>query len=471
MLIGLSAQPAAGQALKRPHIIFIIADDVSWNDIGCYGNPFVRTPHIDKIAKEGIRFENAFLTISSCSPSRNSILSGRYPHNTGAAELHTPLPEDQVPFPLLLKESGYYTVQAGKSHFGAPALRAFDKAYELKEAGTGGEERWVRCLRERPRDKPVFAWFASTDAHRKWQADDFDTPHDPDKVIVPPYLADTRSTREDIASYYNEISRLDHYVGEVVKELRAQGIEKNTLILIMADNGRPFPRDKTRLYDSGIKTPFIIKWTEGINNPGSVSESMISAVDIAPTLLEIASVESIRAIQGKSFRKLLSNPSLPFREHVFAEHNWHDYEAYERMVRTREFLYIFNARPSLSNQGPADSNTSPSFDDLKKLRDEGRLTAAQNDIFMAPRPYEELYDNAKDPMQLVNLASVPEYREALEQLRAVLHQWQKETKDNIPANLTTDWFDRETGERLRGEKVRGEMPGSATGATEVILKP
>ena len=102
---------------KRPNIVFIIADDVSWEDIGCYGNPVVKTPVIDRLAAEGIRFDNAYLTASSCSPSRTSIISGRYPHNTGAAELHTPLPENQVPFPLLLKESGYYTLQAGKTHF------------------------------------------------------------------------------------------------------------------------------------------------------------------------------------------------------------------------------------------------------------------------------------------------------------------------------------------------------------------
>lgn len=463
LLILPFAQPAVSQSGEMPNIIFIIADDVSWNDIGCYGNPFVKTPNIDRLAREGIRFDNAYLTTSSCSPSRNSILSGRYPHNTGAAELHTPLPEEQIPFPLLLKEGGYHTVQAGKSHFGAPALRAFDKAWEMKEAGRGGEERWVKCLRERPRDKPVFAWFASTDAHRKWQAEDFGTPQDPDSVLVPPFLADTRSTRKDLASYYDEIARFDHFVGEVLEELRAQGIEKNTLIVVMADNGRPFPRCKTRLYDSGIKTPLIVKWPEKIK-PGSVSKSMVSAVDIAPTLMEIAGLKPVPAFQGKSFAGLFANPSLPIREHVFAEHNWHDYEAYERMVRTSEYLYIFNARPGLSNPGPADSNGSPSFDDLKQLRDEGRLTAAQNDVFMVPRPYEELYDCTKDPMQLVNLASLPAYQDILEKLRRELQKWQRETRDNIPENLTPDWFDRETGEPLGGEKRRGEMPGARSGA-------
>lgn len=446
---------------KKPNIIYIIADDVSWDDIGCYGNLAVRTPNIDKIAKQGIRFDNVYLTASSCSPSRNSIISGRYPHNTGAAELHTPLPAEQIPFPLLLKESGYYTVQAGKSHFGSPALRAFDKAYEGKEGGTGGEERWVKCLQERPKDKPIFAWFAAMDAHRPWQADDFGTPQDPAKVVVPPYLADTEATRKDIASYYNEIARFDFYIGEVIQELKRQGIEQNTLIMIMADNGRPFPRSKTRMYDSGMKTPFIVKWGNGIQRPGSVSKSLVSVIDIAPTLLTIAGLKPPAEFQGRSFAALFEKPEIDFRQYVASEHNWHDYEAHERMVRNKNFMYILNSRPNLSNHGPADSNNSPSFMDLKKLRDAGRLTHAQNDIFMVPRPYEELYDCDKDPLQLLNLASSPEYQQELKALRATLENWRKETQDDTPENLTKDWFDRETGEALGKDKqIRGQMPGT-----------
>lgn len=461
--------PASGQARKaqKPNIILIMADDVSQDDIGCYGNPAVRTPNMDKLAGQGIRFDNAYVTTSSCSPSRNSILTGRYPHNTGAAELHTPLPAQQIPFPLLLKQAGYYTVQAGKSHFGPSALRAFDQAYEGREGGTGGEERWVKCLQERPRDKPFFAWFAALDAHRPWQADRFGTPHDPAKVVVPPFLADTEATRKDIASYYNEIARFDHYIGLVMEELKRQGIEENTLILVMADNGRPFPRSKTRVYDSGMKTPFIVKWDAGIPAPGSVSKSLLSAVDIAPTLLEVAGLAPAPTFQGKSFARLFKDPALEYRQYVFAEHNWHDYEAHERMVRSKDWMYVRNARPQLSNHGPADSNVSPAFSDLKQRRDQGKLSPVQHDIFMVPRPPEELYDCRKDPGQMRNLASLPQYQQELEALRAVLADWQKQTRDNIPEHLTPDWFDRETGKPLgQDKKVRGEMPGIKTGAPQ-----
>jgi arylsulfatase A-like enzyme len=367
-----------------------------------------------------------------------------------------------------LKNAGYYTVQAGKSHFGTPALRAFDKAYEVKEGGTGAEERWVKCLQERPKDKPIFAWFAALDAHRPWQADKLGIPHDPKTIQLPPYLADTDSTRQDIASYYNEISRFDHYIGEVEKELKKQGILDNTIIIIMADNGRPFPRCKTRLYDSGIRTPFIVKWEKGVT-AGSVCNSLLSAVDIAPTLVELAGLKPLKAFQGKSFSKLFKNPKEEFRQYIYAEHNWHDYEAHERMIRSKNFLYILNSRPNLPNHGPADANKSPSFNDLIKLRDEGKLSAAQQEIFVLPRPPEELYDCNSDPMQLFNMTSIPSQQETLKTLRLALEYWRTETKDNTPEKLTGDWFNRETGNPLdKSKNQRGEMPGVQSGGTTVV---
>src|SRR5690606_20804695 len=170
-------------------------------------------------------------------------------------------------------------------------------------------------------------------------------PYQPDEVNVPPSLADTWETRKDLASYYNEITRLDTYVGELIEILEKQGIADNTLIIFMADNGRAFPGSKTRLYDRGIKTPFIAYWPNGIKKTGEICDALISSIDIAPTLLEAASIKPPKSVQGKSLLHLFSEPSAPFRNYIFAEHNWHDYEAYERAVRTKDFLYIINERP------------------------------------------------------------------------------------------------------------------------------
>jgi N-sulfoglucosamine sulfohydrolase len=457
--IALSASAVAQQPV--PNFIIFIADDVSWDDLGCYGNPVVKTPNIDRLAQEGLKFTNAFLTASSSSPSRCSIISGRYPHSNGAAELHTPLPEDEVPFPLLLRQNRYYTAQAGKWHFGPSVHRAFDRHTDGNgyKDGNGGEDNWVRFTRERPKDKPFFFWFASHDAHRAWGADTFRITHDPLKVIIPPYFADTPETRQDIASYYNEIARFDFHIGKVREELERQGALDNTVIIVMADNGRPFPRCKTRVYDSGMKTPFIVFWPAGIRNKGKTTNSLISAVDIAPSVLDLAGIEPPGRYQGKSIKPVLNDPSAEIRNAVYSEHNWHDYEAYERMVRTKDFLYVSNSRPNLTNCGPADSKQSATQASLNLLRDQGSLSPAQADIFISPRPADELYDVKSDPEQFLNLASVPGYSEKLIELKSMLSRWQSDTGDTTPDHLTPDWYDRETGKALKAEQKRGVMPG------------
>lgn len=449
----------------RPNFIIIIGDDISWNDLGCYGHPTVKSPHIDQLAKEGIKFTNTFLTASSCSPSRCSILAGRYPHNTGAAELHTPLPAGMPTLPGTLKKSGYYTASAGKWHQGPDMKMDFDLVVE-KGNGNGGEEQWLRVMKERPKDKPFFFWFAAHDAHRIWHADDFGTPHNPEKSIIPPYLVDAPGTRQDLASYYNEIQRMDYYVGEVKKELKAQGVMDNTVMIIMADNGRPFPRSKTRVYDSGMKTPFVISWPNGQKGKGLESNSMISVIDIAPTFLELAGVDIGPSFQGVSFIKTIKNPSKEHRNYVFSEHNWHDYEAHERMVRTKHYLYVVNNRPQFSNQGPADSNNSPSYADLKDVRDTGKLNAAQADVFLTPRAHEELFDCLQDAQQLSNVASNEKYEDILVDLRNVMNQWIIETGDDVPTHLTPAWYHTETGKALDIERTRGEMPGTKINAVK-----
>jgi arylsulfatase A-like enzyme len=449
------------KADKKPNFVFIIADDVGWNDIGCYGNKVVKTPNIDKLAKEGIQFTNAFLTASSCSPSRCSIISGKYPHSNGAAELHTPLPANEIPFPFLLKENNYYTAQAGKWHLGPNVHRAFDLYTDNNgyNNGNSGSDNWVPFLKDRPQDKPFFFWFASHDAHRPWGADDFHITHNPDEIEIPIYFADTPETRQDIASYYNEIARFDFFIGEVRKELERQGILDNTIIIVMSDNGRPFPRCKTRVYDSGMKTPFIVFWPKGIKDKGKISENLISAIDIAPTILELAGVKIPDEYQGKSFSTILKNPTASVRNVVFSEHNWHDYEAHERMARTKDFLYVLNSRPNLTNCGPADSKNSPTQHALNRVRDAGNLSPAQADIFISPRPHEELYDIKNDELQLVNIASLPAYQAKLGEMRKLLKNWQHNTEDTVPEKLTPDWYDRETGKALDIERKRGTMPG------------
>ncbi|MCE7065012.1 sulfatase [Dyadobacter sp. CY326] len=458
-------------AQRAPNIIFIIGDDISWDDIGAYGNNKIKTPNLDKLARNGLKFNNMYLTASSCSPSRTSILTGRYPHNTGAAELHAPLPQHLTFFPEQLRQKGYYAALVGKWHEGLATKRAYDTLLVDKDAnGEGGELQWVNLLNFRPKDKPFFFWLAPYDAHRPWSTNTEGPQHDPEiEITVPPTLVDTKETRQDLSFYYNEISRLDHYVGELEKELQRQGIAENTLIIFTADNGRAFPGSKTRLYDAGVKTPFIVKWPAGIK-AGLVTESLVSSIDIAPTLLALAGVKPAESVQGQSFAELFKTPEKAFRKYVFAEHNWHDYAAYERSVRTRDFLYVINKRTELDNGGPIDANQSASALALKSAKKKGTLTLLQNDAFLTPRPAEEFFDNFKDPLQSRNEIANKTYAAPITELRKILKQWQDETGDTEPENLTPDWYDRETGEPTAAKDKRGEMPGSAKKADHINAK-
>lgn len=452
------------RAAERPNVILIIGDDIGWDDFGCYGNPTARTPNVDRLAANGIRFTNAFLTASSCSPSRSSIITGRYPHNTGAAsELHRPIAWHLPLFPALLRERGYYTVLSGKNHMPRENPPAGEKPqpepFEIVDDGRapgnrGGHANWVKHLRERPRDRPFFFWFAAFDAHRGWDADKewdaaaYGPKHDPDTMRVPRFLIDDAATRSDLASYANEVTRFDHYIGRVVAELEGQGILENTLIFVLADNGRPFPRAKTRVHDSGMKTALVAHWPVGIKHAGAMSAGLVSSIDLAPTVLELAGVAIPASVQGRSLRAMLADPAARVRRFAFSEHNWHDYAANARAVRDGEYLYVLNLRPELPWQGPADSVASPSHASLQKARDQRALSPAQRDVFLAPRPTEELYRVVNDPDQLENLVNGSAHAAALRRLREVMTQWREETADSVPANPSQNGFDRETGERL-----------------------
>jgi arylsulfatase A-like enzyme len=477
---GRLSQLVSGRKVQ-PNIILIIGDDISDNDFGCYGHPSIRTPNIDKLAAKGLRFTNAYLTTSQCSPSRCSVITGRYPHNTGAPELHMSLPEGQPLFPLELKKNGYYCALAGKWHLGRHWSKVFpddhaNKAFDEISigGGSGGEQNWMKCLRQRPKNKPFFMWFASEDAHRGWSTDKGAKPHKPEDAVIPPYLIDTPAVRRDMARYYDEVQRLDKYTGKVVEELREQGVLENTVIIFMADNGRPFPRCKTRLYDSGIKTPFIIHWPTGLKQKGKVSHSLVSVIDIAPTILELAGLSSPQSFQGVSMTPLLADPTTSIRKYVFAEHNWHAQIAHERMIRSGDYVYIRNAHPQLPQICGLDAQCPQQ--ELRELARQGKLTPAQMDPLLEPRPAEELFNVSDDVHQLKNIAGDPKYHEVLENLRKVMNEWQSRTGDTTPPldKATPDRFDRRTGTPRfkKGSKnyprpQGGVVPGQTSGAEKI----
>ena len=463
-----------------PNFVLIIADDMNWDDNGAYGHPSIRTPNIDRLAREGMRFEHAYLTASSCSPSRSSILTGRYPHNTDAEQLHWPLPAGQVTFVEKLREAGYWSASAGKWHLGPFIEERFDLVRKADVSGfqlpTGepgqkpsmvatdasGCAEWISVLQARPKDRPFFLWLAALDPHRDYEQGIIDRPHRPEDARVPPYLPDTPEVRGDLALYYDEIARLDSYVGLVLDELEKQGVAENTLVLFFSDNGRPFPRDKTTLYDGGIKTPWIVRWP-GRVEPGSLNPNLVSSIDIAPTLLELAGQPVGPTFEGRSFVAMLSDPAHAIREFVFAEKHWHDYEDHARAVRSKRFKYIRNDYPDLPNTPGADAGRSPTYQTMLRLRKRKELSEPQMACFLKPRPAEELYDTQNDPYELNNLAADPAHEKVLAEHRQALNDWAARTADYMPSKRTPDEFDRETGEptsaRVRPRPSKQNMFG------------
>ncbi len=445
---------------RKPNIILIIADDMSWNDAGAYGHPHIRTPHIDRMAANGMRFDQAFLMTSSCSPSRSSIITGKYPHQTNAEQLHWLLPGDNITFVEKLKSLGYWTAQAGKWHLGPEVEDRFDlvrkggseEDKQLRSRDGSGCEDWVQTLRDRPEDQPFFLWLAAIDPHRGYQEGIIANPHQPEDAVIPPYMPDEPEVKADFALYYDEIARMDDYIGKVIDELDTQGILEETIILFISDNGRPFPRDKTTLYDGGIKTPWIM-YGPGYIPEGAVYPHLVSAVDIAPTFLDFAGIQPPSEMMGKSFQPVIQNTDTIIREMIYAEDHWHDFDDYTRAVRTDRFKYIRNFYPELPNTPPADALRSPTFSMMKKLRDEGTLTEVQQVVFQTPRPEEELYDIVSDPHEMNNLADNPDYHDQLDALRSMMETIRSATQDSLPPIRTPDEYDRETGEKLSNQQM------------------
>jgi arylsulfatase A-like enzyme len=380
-------------------------------------------------------------------------MTGRYPHATGAGELHLPLPADKTIFTQPLKDAGYWTAAVGKWHLGEAVAEQVDY-----RAGASPEEMakaWLTALAKRPANKPFMMWAAHSDPHRGYQRGAIDPPHTHADVVVPPFLPDTSEVRDDLALYYDEISRFDQHIGMVLGELDNLGIAENTLVAVMSDNGRPFPFCKTRVHVPGVRTPMIVRWPGHIP-AGSVTRSVVSSIDIAPTILELAGLKPLSSFQGISFASILKNPQAITRTYAFAEHNWHDYRAFERGVHTSRYCYVRNWLPEYPGTPPADAVDSPTYKVMLERHRLGDLSPLQQDCIIAPRPSEFLYDVDADPNCVRNLAAEPGHAATLQVMRDQLSSWQAETADKFPGEdqLTPDGFDRQTGKRM----IKGTHP-------------
>ena len=411
---------------QHPNILVFIADDAGM-DFGCYGNPNIKTPNIDKIAQEGIRFEKAFLTAPQSSPSRTSLMTGEFAHTLGTEDLHTPIDLDIKMIPHYLKQAGYFTGSMFKTHWGPHGDAQFDRMIKSSPKNRfSGYEQFIKDSG----DTPFFLWCGFTDPHRGYNRETCPQVNDPSKIVVPPYFVENLETKRDLADYYDEISRMDGDIGTMINVLEKSGKIENTIIVFLSDNGMPFPRCKGSLYDSGIQTPLLFMWKNKIKKNSIHNNGLISAVDLAPTLLELAGSKMGDGIYGKSFMPILFDSQKRGRDFIFAERNWHNTDEYIRCIRREDLKLIYNAYYEIPHGTASDLSSSPTWYELKKQERNGSLKKSQSQIFSAPRPMVEIYDLKNDPHELDNVADKQEYYIKGRRLSKLLIEWQKETKDH-----------------------------------------
>lgn len=422
ILIGLTATFSLG-ADERPNILWIITDDHSQEDVGCYGHKLVHTPNMDRLAQEGTKFINAFSAAPTCAPTRSGLITGMYPIRIGAHNQRNNqavLPDGVRLLPHYLKDAGYFCVNAnwnltrpGKSdyQFRWVQRETYEKATDWAKRGAG---------------QPFFAQVQISEPHRVFSGKS-DRPIDPQQIELPPQYPDDPVIRADFAGYLNDIQIADDKVGQILDKLDREGDGKNTIVFFFGDQGRPFPRGKQFLYDEGLRIPLIIRWPEHIP-AGEVSDRLVSMLDFAPTCLELAGADVPPHMDGVVF---LGDHAVE-RDLVFASRDRVD-DAVDRIrcLRTKRFKYIRNFFPDR----PYDMNESymvmvhSTLHALRKGHAEGTLTQEQA-LWMAPnRPVEELYDLEIDPNEFHNLAGAPEHRKELESFRKQLNIWIDETND------------------------------------------
>ncbi len=430
---------AASSSGKRPNILFAISDDQSYPHCSAYGDPVVRTPAFDRVAREGVLFTRAFCATPSCTPSRGAILTGQVPFRLKEnANLWSTLRPEFPVYPDLLEQAGYVVGCTSKG-WGPGNYRAGGR--NRNPAGPGFRS-FEAFLRKRPAGKPFCFWLGSTDPHRPYQrGSGRKSGKDPDKVRVPGYLPDVPLVRNDMLDYYVEIEQWDRKVGNALKLLEQAGELDNTLVVVTSDNGMPFPRAKCTLYDSGTRMPLAIMWPSQVKG-GRTVEDFVGLTDMAPTFLEAAGVEVPDQVTGRSLLDVLRSGKSgrvdPKRDKVFTGRERHVYfreggEGYPaRAVRTDRYLYVSNFAPDRWPAGPPpgypDCDGSPTKFHMIEHKDEKRIRN-QFRLAFEKRPAEELYDVASDPDQLQNVAAAPEHAEAKAKLRAELDSWMKAMED------------------------------------------
>ncbi len=450
-MLGCAGLRAADAA--RPNILFIIFDDWGWRDAGAYGSTWVKTPHFDRIAREGVLFKQAFTSNPKCSPCRASILTGRNTWQLNEAVSHGGyFPAGFEVYPDLLEKAGYVVGLTGKGwgpgdfktlaqRTRNPAGPSFDEHRSNPPAAGIGRNDYAKnfeaFLAQRDKAKPFSFWMGFNEPHRGYeQHSGVRLGKKLEDVVVPPYFPDVPAVRGDLADYAIEVEWADSHIGKAVAALEAAGVLENTLIIVTSDHGMPFPYVKGQIHEDGFRLPLAMRWGRGIA-PGRVVEDFVNVRDLAPTYLELAGLPTHPQMTGRSLAKLLRSPQSGWvenRDTMLVGKERHDIGRPNdlgypvRALRTKDFLYVHNFHPDRWPAGNPETDfgnvdPSPTKQVIKALG--GHFY----DLSLGRRPAEELYDLRRDPHGVVNLAADLTYAKTLTQLRERMLAMLAEEKD------------------------------------------
>jgi N-sulfoglucosamine sulfohydrolase len=422
------------------NVVLLIADDLGMQ-VGCYGDKAAKTPHIDKLAASGTRFSQGFASVSSCSSSRATLLTGIPTHMCGQYGLahgtHNAASFRNVKsLPGLLAPAGYRSAVIAKLHVQPKEVYPFDEEIAANGRNVVQVAEKAKDFIARTGEKPFFLLVGFIDPHRaaKGFGNDAKYPRgtpavyfDPNALPVPNHLPDTPDVRADLADYYQSITRMDHGVGLILKVLEDAKKLDDTLVIFLSDNGMPFPGAKTTLYDAGVHLPLVIR--KPGQKAGITCNALASWTDIAPTVLDWSGVKPPANLPGKSLLPIVEESAPAGWDAVFASHQYHEVTMYYpmRMVRTRTHKYILNLANPLEYPSAADLWISPSWQGILK----------RGDTMMGQRPVkdflhrakEELFDLTVDPAEVTNLAADPACAKVRDDLRARLASWRKQMAD------------------------------------------
>jgi len=490
--LAIAGSRSFAQKNKRPNILFAISDDQSWPHAGIYGAKFVKTPAFDRIAGEGVLFNNVFCAAPQCSPDRASILTGRHIWQNQEAGTHASnFPRSLQVFTDILEKTGYQLGYTGKPWgpgnweiTGWPRNPVGPEYNEIryKKPPQPGinvinyAANFERFLAHREPGKPFFFWYGAKEPHRSYMKGcGLKKGKSVYDVTVPKFLPDHPEIRSDLLDYAVEIEWFDKHLQDMIRVLEEQGELDNTVIVVTSDNGMPFPRAKANLYEYGIHMPFAVRWGNGISG-GRRADDLISFIDIAPTFLDIANAPVPADMRGQSFLNVLKsnksglidasrNQVFSGRErHTHARPNNFGYPA--RSIRTADYLYIWNIKPdrwpagdptgSGDPEGYHDIDACPSKTFIIENRQKYPRLAA---LSLDKRPEEELYDIQNDPGCMTNLADQPDMQHIKEELASVLKKELHDTGDPRVLGFGDVWESYPRYSRMRkfaGFKKRGE---------------